>query len=89
MSVIQGAMADLREHQQQLDMDGIVVGVSRQALEMTLDYADKVEAAQTAYRTQLSILLDALDHHPVEAEVKELMDDAHRVMDQYSDGGDG
>ena len=37
------AISALREHQQQLDPDGIMVGVSRQALEETLCYVEELE----------------------------------------------
>lgn len=37
---IHGAIKNLREHQQQMDIDGCRVGVSRQALDETLDYIE-------------------------------------------------
>ena len=45
------AIYNLREHQQQLDMDGIMVGVSRQALEETLDYVTSLERQLAEHRT--------------------------------------
>jgi predicted nuclease with TOPRIM domain len=38
------AIKHLRENQQQMDMDGIIVGVSRQALEEALDHITTLEA---------------------------------------------
>lgn len=37
------AIKNLREHQVQMDFDGIQVGVSRQALDEVLDYIAKIE----------------------------------------------
>lgn len=42
---IRPAVENLRQHQRQLDMDGIFVGVSRQALEEVLDYIEADRAA--------------------------------------------
>lgn len=44
---IRPAVENLRQHQRQLDMDGIFVGVSRQALDEVLDY---IEADREAIR---------------------------------------
>lgn len=43
------AIKNLRENQQQLDMDGVMVGVSRQALdELIMDYESLEEAINKA-----------------------------------------
>ena len=44
------AEKQLREHQQQLDADGIMVGVSRQALDETLAQLTKLQAKYDALR---------------------------------------
>ena len=44
------AINQLREHQQQLDADGIMVGVSRQALDEVLEYVSFMEMEQAAWR---------------------------------------
>lgn len=41
------AEQNLRDNQTQLDMDGVMVGVSRQALEETLDELEKLRGALT------------------------------------------
>lgn len=38
-----GALNELREHQQQLDEDGVVVGISREALELVLAFVETFE----------------------------------------------
>lgn len=45
------AIQNLRESQQQLDMDGIIVGVSRQALEEVLAEVDRLRAQAPGWRT--------------------------------------
>lgn len=40
--VPKGAIENLKTHQQQLDMDGVIVGVSRQALEELLEWQDAI-----------------------------------------------
>ena len=44
------AINQLREHQQQLDADGIMVGVSRQALDEVLEYVSFMEMEQAPWR---------------------------------------
>ena len=44
------AINQLREHQQQLDDDGIMVGVSRQALDEVLEYVSFMEIEQAPWR---------------------------------------
>ena len=41
------ALSALRNNQRQLDRDGIEVGVSRQALDMVIEYIDRTEASRT------------------------------------------
>ena len=43
MSDLEGAINALKNGQQQLDMDGIFVGVSRQALEEVLDGIERLQ----------------------------------------------
>ena len=47
-------VANLREHQTQLDADGCMVGVSRQALDETLAIYDGLLEALIAFRAAMS-----------------------------------
>lgn len=50
------ATDDLRDHQQQLDMDGVIVGVSRQAIHETLEQHAEMLAALKVSLTALERL---------------------------------
>lgn len=49
MTDVSDALIHLERHQTQLDMDGVMVGVSRQALDILISFAhDALDAAETA-----------------------------------------
>jgi len=49
------AMEQLRNHQQQLDADGCMVGVSRQAIDETLEYVAALEAENAKLLRRLDL----------------------------------
>lgn len=53
------AVANLRVHQQQLDADGIMVGVSRQALDETLALIDRLSTCALVVRGLRRVLVEA------------------------------
>lgn len=74
------AIEQLANHQEQLDFDGVMVGVSRQALDEVLAYVAALQA-------RVSKLVRALEGAAVLFEDLGRTDLANKILDALAEGG--
>ena len=74
------ALHELKTNQQQLDMDGIMVGVSRQALDEMIDYIERTRAGIVIDRDKVpmgKVLIDETEYRQlknIQAVIQEQID---------------
>jgi len=78
------AKEHLRNHQRQLDPDGIEVGVSRQALDEVLDQADKIQGLVEALQT-ISVMTVDMDGRLIDPS-EWMRDIAKEALTAYKEG---
>lgn len=81
----EGAIENLKAHQEQLDADGIMVGVSRQALEEALEYVGKLHAVLTKAEGKLRYLEaqarnETLAHHVTTTNIREVLPELQKAL---------
>lgn len=71
MKINHETLNNLKNHQQQLDADGIMVGVSRRALEELMQWIESAEISFKKRMTELKNNLDYLQRHNLQRLAKE------------------